>query len=106
MSATKRMAKFERECRSVAEQTDTEVHIYYNKRGNDCIVDDGFLHITRRGIRAAFSVDPSQDNPAEQNRRTREILALLDIPITDRALTEEPSEADNEYCACPHCKGH
>lgn len=96
---SKQLTKFERDCQKVADDLGIEVDFYRNESGSDCYEDDGVLHIRKRGIRAAFSVDASQDDATEQNERTREILTALNMAnkITDRVLVEEE---DEQVCPC------
>jgi hypothetical protein len=95
----KRRKTFPQQCQAIAEATGFEVTLIRDVACKPCAFeDDGFLHIVRRGIRAAFWV--SHDDPSVQNENVRDILRRLKIKPTIETLVEE-DEQDND--CCPHC---
>ena len=100
--------KFERDCNEIADKIGITVHFYGEGSNREPLYDDGFLHITKRKIRAVFNVD--QDAPGKiQNERTRDIMNALGLSkkINDRVLIEEDDEPDedDDRDYCPTC-GH
>lgn len=95
------MGKFQADCERVAEQAGVNVTFYVEPREKPCAhEDDGFLHIRKRGLRAAFDV--ANDEPKCQNAKTREILTALGM---EHAIGEETlaEETDDDDGCCSHC---
>lgn len=94
MRKTKREA-FREACESAANRADCGVAFYDDKSNQAPFYDDGALHVTYRGMRAAFDVD--QDAPGrEQNFRIRAILDRLGIAVLDKGRISVDESFDVE----------
>ena len=108
---SRRADEFKALCEAAADADGIDVDFFPIKgkgaRRDDEHEDDGFLHISRHGIRAVFNVSNSQsDDGGTQNIKTRSILDALGITPhdPDRVFVEEhDDEEDGERC--PHCGG-
>jgi hypothetical protein len=69
----------------------------------DAFEDDGTLHIRQAsGLRACFDVGNSQSlSGREQNVRTRAVMDMLGLKVTDRVLTDDTDDDDEDVC--PEC---
>lgn len=75
-------------CCRVSLDLDVPVAFYTDSKKDpaDAFHDDGNLHVRfKGGLRAVFTVDPSQDYPKRGDRLARKILLALKRKFTKRA---------------------
>lgn len=92
------MSTFRELCKAAADEASVDVEFYDARgRASDAFHDDGALHVTQRGIRAAFVV--GQDNGKWTNEATRTILKHLgrEKDINSRTLADEDCEDCDGY---------
>lgn len=93
---------FQSKCEKVSEQLGIAVEFYLEgtgryKRSAGAFEDDGSLHVTRSGLRAAFDVGEGQSLSGKaQNKNTRAVMEALDVPVTDRVLVDEKDNEDGD----------
>ena len=92
-----KITRFQKRCEQVAEKLGLEVIFFEDTNKPDQFEDDGTLHVQNGSLRACFDVSNGQAlSGADQNSKTRLVMAELKLRITDRVLVGECNEEEAE----------